>query len=989
MHAASFLSQVARYYANQPDLAEYCFVFPNQRSRQFFFKELVPMLRIPARLPSVCDGNEFVASITRAVPVGGLEAAFCLYEAYRQVMGDRASSFDHFIFWADIILNDFNDVDRALVDPHQLYTNLSNLRDINTDYIPDDLKREIRRIFNIDLPLSGDRFWKAGQPWKDTVKDSDVKEEYFGLWDAMQSIYEVFHRQLEQRGLTTTGHMMRNAVKIIAGMAPEEMRHKRVVFVGFGLLSMSEIMIFKSLQAKGVAHFWWDDASPAFDNGNNPGGAMIKGYARMFPSPAALEPLQHEQNIRAIKVPSHVGQAKYAFQEVLRVKQGAPGDLLANAIDTAIVLPDEALLLPLVNAVPPAIEKLNITLGYPLRLSGIVSLMRIVAKAHKQAGIDGTTGHSVYYREDVKDMLSHPIIKAVFGQEALRLGMQIEWENKFNIDAAFFDGTGLQPLMATVPASAHTADVLAYLDRLTEFTRALMLQVQRHDNPTPDDSTLPLQAAFIEQYAGTLAQLRQCIERHGVPVADNTLFYLIDRLTSTPIVPFSGEPLQGLQVMGVLETRNLDFDNIIVLSMNERVFPRKHTINSMIPNDFRRAFYMSTHEQQEALSTYYFYRMISRAGNVSLIYDSSSLAIGSNEPSRFITQLERIYRQSVEHINVKTDISSFTELAISVGKRPQHMLPYGGGTPKRYLSASSINEYINCPLKFYLRHVEGLSDDNEATDFMGYDTFGDIVHETLKELYFTLTEPSGHKITGPMITDYLKNKMRPTVMANINRIYLHNPDPESPLRGDAYILLDTIVDFVRRALQYDLKLLPDPADYIEVLECEVDHSIDNMVLPGGNTHFNFTFKADRIDCIHSSINPQPMVRIIDYKTGQDATTFSDIAQLCDSSLAKRPKALLQLMLYCNAYHHVHPEYRRIEPMIMKLRKIDESGMTFKPSQKAAMQYVFSPDDELNLKFAHNLDTILGHLFSLDTPFTQTEQPKNHCRFCHFADLCRR
>ena len=256
MSAATFLSQVAQFYADQPDLAEYCFVFPNQRSRQFFFKELTPLLHVPARLPRVCDGNEFVTGITHAVPVSGMEAAFTLYEAYRQVMGDRASAFDHFIYWADIILNDFNDVDRDMVDPHQLYTNLSNLRDINTDYIPDDLKHEIRRIFNIDLADGGDRFWKQGQTWKDSVNDSDVKDEYFGLWDALHRIYEVFHQMLQQRGLTTAGRMMRNAVKIIAGMAPEELHHKRVVFVGFGLLSVSEIMIFKSLQAKGVTHFW-------------------------------------------------------------------------------------------------------------------------------------------------------------------------------------------------------------------------------------------------------------------------------------------------------------------------------------------------------------------------------------------------------------------------------------------------------------------------------------------------------------------------------------------------------------------------------------------------------------------------------------------------------------------------------------------------------------------------------------------------------------
>ena len=985
MNTPSFLRQVAQHYANERNLADHCFVFPHQRSRQFFFKELQHLLPEAAVLPQVADMHDFVSSLTHAVTVGGIEAAFILYEAYRQVFGDRASTFDHFIYWGDIIVNDFNDVDRDLVDTRQLYTNLSNLRDIGTDYIDEGLKEEIKRIFNIDLGTTGERFWKNGGSWKDNVADSEVKNQFFGLWEGLQALYDTYHKLLNERGFTTSGRMMRDAVQAIEQMAADQLGCERVVMVGFGLLSLSEIKIFKSLQRKQIAHFWWDNASPMLADSRNPGGALIQTYARMFPAPAPLEPIVHEngQRIRAIKIPSHVGMAKFAMHEVEYLHKEKQIRDMADAIDTAIILPDEGLIVPLIHSLPESVKRLNITLGYPLRHSSIVSLMRIVARAHKQASRDGVTGHSVYYREDVRDLLSHPIVKSAFRNEALRLSMAVENESSFNIDASLFDGSPLQPLMATVADTARLDDVLGYLDRLITFTQNVKDITTQREATDPDDTTLPLQAAFMVQYITVLTQLRQCIIRHGIPVADSTLFYLIDRLAASPVVPFTGEPLQGLQVMGVLETRNLDFDNLIVLSMNERVFPRKHAVNSFIPNDLRRAFFMATLEQQEALSTYHFYRMISRARNVSLVYDSSTQSLGSSEPSRFIAQLEKIYNCNVEHITAQTLVTPATELDIKVEKTTDVAGRFIGDGDKR-LSASSINEFINCPLKFYFHNIQKLGDDNDATDFMDYGTFGTIVHDSLQELYYPQANTGPHRVTREMILEFKQKRLRNVIVENINRTYLHHADLATPLQGDAFILLDAIMEFVSGVLLYDLALIPNEDDYIEVVECEKQHNIDHFVLPGDDTPFNFTFKADRVDRIHHNGSDGPL-RIIDYKTGSDETECKSVHDMfVFDSKGKRPKALLQLMLYCNAYHHIHSQCGPIMPMIYRLRKMDDSGMAFNKEQ-----YTFTPDDKHNSTFVKHMHKVLDNLFNPDVPFAQTENPDHNCKYCHFAEFCRR
>ncbi len=996
----SFLRQVAAFYSQEPALQDHCFVFPNRRSGQFFEKELSELFTTPHIMPRVVTMAEWLEEMNDLYLATTVDSLFTLYRAYTEAFGPAASSFDKFIYWAHIILSDFNDIDMALADVAGLYSNLNDLREIATDYIDPELKTEIQRIFNIEFTDS-ESFWKNSH--HETDDPDSPSAQFYTLWEKLPEIYERFYKLLNERGLTTQGHLYRTMAGRIAQMTASELGYKQMVMVGFTALSVSEDHIFKALKQLGCAHFWWDDAAPAFDLPSNKGGQMVRMFSQRYPAPEPLETIdpQHRQHIHAMAVGSAVGEAKWAFHLIdqmglaparrsANVQQlDLPKIDVHNAINTAIVLPDENLFVPLINSVPPGIDCLNVTLGYPMRHSGITTLMHIVARAHRQATHDKTNNRWMFFRDDVKDVLSHPVVKSAFTADVVRIGNLIERSHDFNVPHDTFAGTALEPLFTTIASTGSKADVLAYIDRLLAFLQSLDAKVRQRtaaatvgDALSTDngDDRLPLQSAFIVKYAEALEQLRQAInESDHLPADDSSIFHLVDRITAGVTVPFTGEPLQGLQIMGLLEARCLDFDNIILLSANERVLPSSKPMSSFIPDFLRAAHLMPTNAWHEAVTTGHFYRLLSRASHVSLIYDSSSQNYSSAEPTRYIAQLKMIYHRQVHHHIVDTKPDTQPELAIEVPKRQDMLAHYTQTGAQPPLSASAIKKYLRCQLLFYLRYVQHLSDDNTASDFIDAATFGSIVHNTLQQFYYPKDCTSPRIITRPMIEDFIR-EIPATITSEVNRTYFHKPEAEAgqPLHGDAYILSDTIASYVSAALNHDLKLI-DRYGSIEVIECEVPHVVD---LDVGGLKVNFTFTIDRLDRVGDT------VRLIDYKTGKnDDTHFANVGDLLSASSHKK-HALMQLLLYCNALHQMDGSYTTIEPMIYKLGDINQSGMMLKPPRGTATQYRFTPDEPLNQQFLTALHDVLKEMLATDGTFTQTSV-KETCNYCRFAEICRR
>ncbi len=1013
-----FLSQVARHYIGVTGLEDYCFVFPNRRSGQFFADYMQKAFaaadkgaagRQPHLMPAVTSINELVTRLTDTVVATDIEMIFALYEAYCQSMGEQAHEFDKFIYWAQLIIGDFNDIDRSLADAHAIYSNLDDLHSLSSNYLTTDVKEKVEQIFGESLFTAFFDTSSEASLWQQRLDrkkentgsgaaapqgpDKDaVKQEFLSLWNALGNIYDLFHKILGGKGLVSPGNQLRMAATAPAIQLP----YSRLVFVGFGVLSAAEVKLFDHLKQEGKADFWWDNAGiPALleKAPHDPGSLLINSYCNRFGA-MELEPLEkHEQRLRIVAVPSNVGQTKQAFDELISMKaQSAKSPL---GIETAIVLPDEGLMVPLLHSVR-GVERLNVTLGYPLRSSGIVSLMHIVARMHHQASKEH--GVWTYYREDVNDILSHPLIKTYFTDEALAMSVELSRTNRFRVPAAELAQLSFHDLFTPAMDSGQTGDLqrqqVDYIDQLMAFCNLLEEKMTPADDEEADEKdgvVLPLQQAFLVMYLNILNQLKDSLAQNARPMLRTTVFYLIDRLASSAVVPFTGEPLQGLQIMGLLETRSLDFENVVILSMNERVFPRRHGINSFIPNYMRRAHGMSTIEQQEAIVSFNFYRLLNRARHVTLFYDSSIRDGNSSEPSRYIAQLEKVYGAKLERVEMNAAVQTSSPIDIEVPNPGADALTamYRQHHPmaeKWFLSASAINKFISCPLSFYLHYAQGLNDDNALSDFMDYGTFGTIIHDVLKTCYQVQpAEHNGHTVTSDEIKHFMEKSLERTVVHYIKKHYLHVPEDvlqtdDSPLTGEAFMLVDTIKSYVKFVLAHDLDIIgTDNKNAFTVLECEKRHELVDMEI-GGAT-MNFTYMPDRIDRLADGT-----VRIVDYKTGKDPTSFSKLNDLFDPhkdhAQPPRCKAILQLFLYCYAYLKEHPDVKKVQPVIYKLTSMKSSGVKY-----AKKQFEFTMDDDLAKQFISEMGATVKAMFN--DSFKQAADDSRHCNYCRFIDYCRR
>ena len=1012
----SFLRQVATYFATRPGLENQCFVLPNHRSCKFLEREFDQVKDGPYITPQVMTIADFMTMSAERVVVPTVDALFILYECYTSIPGNEDYPFDKFVYWGNVVLSDFNDVDMYMVNPKELFANVREVREIVSNYIDDDLRELVRHYFGLSMEggtAQDDEFWINNYNLVEGDDPGQVKAEYMRLWQSLSQLYEAYNARLDAEGYCSLGRIYRLAADAVKDHDPIATTGK-FVFVGFNTLSTCEMAIFKRLSNRGKALFFWDNAAKAFNEEykQNKGGRYINFLAREFPMPHDfyLEPIGDFPEIEVVGLPSNVGQAKYAFTIVDKLIADEHIKNVNNAINTAVVMPDESLFVPLLNSVSSAIgANINVTMGYPLHNSDIASLMRVVVKMHRQARRVGDDKW-VYYRDDVKTVLSHPIIKTIAGIDALRITGEIDRGNLFAVPPELMEGTLMAPLFMTPASENDVEQVLAFLQSLTDFAESVLAHYRpstaaaeaqgddggkndndgKNDDDGKNDKPKTIQEAFVGQYIDLLNRLTAAIKKYNLPPCEATLFMLIDRLASVCSVPLEGELLHGLQLMGMLETRCLDFENLIIVSANEQALPPRERGSSFI-SDYMRAYYnMPTAMHRETSWSYHFYRLIGRAQRLYMLYDTSDKSMGSGEVTRFVNQLRYVYKcKKIKETRLGVDLppSSGLEIKVSKGGEGYDRLSrfrydYGFELKKKRLSATSINEYINCGLMFYFDYIEELKVDNGDEDFMNAGTFGSIVHDTLQQLYYPDEgdEPrtGEYKVTCAMIKEFKKNRLDKVLTRKINELYLRSKDLDAALTGEASIVSVALKDYVLQAINYDIELLNDiDANFFTVLECERKHTI---TLTYGGVAFNFSYTADRIDRLNDGT-----MRMVDYKTGSDETKFNDIADLFVTTREKRCKAILQLMLYCKAYAVEHDYDGPIMPVIYSLKDMKKAGVIHGKEQLKDYR-------EINDDFEERMGMIIKQLFDKREPFTQTAViiPKvTPCRYCKFVDFCRR
>lgn len=958
-----FLYQVAALFYQQygAEIHRLAFVFPNRRAGLFFQKYLSEISEKPLFSPSVLTINDLFMQLSGKHTADKIQMLFRLYELYRQRSGS-SESFDEFLYWGEMLLNDFDDIDKYMVDARMLFRNVSDLKSLDDDfqYLSPEQIQAIRS------------FWSSFYP----KSDSPNQQHFLELWEILYDLYTDLRLSLAKDGCGYDGMIFREVVEQLEKEPLADFPFDQVVFVGLNALSVSEERLLLALQKKGVADFYWDYVEPWVTDPENKASFFLERNLRLFPSRMQLpatEPVQAE--IRVMGVPSAIGQAKqvYPILQALADEQQLTDE---SALRTAIVLPDEHLLVPVLNAIPEAIQHINVTMGYPLAGTPVAALMEYILTLQKNIRyIDRVP---VFYFRDVLPILNHQYVMAAAPEEVSQLVKDMTAGNRIYVHAADLNRHELLSILFT-PVQ-NTEELSDYLIHVLEALNACL----RNNRPNPDDeemisnstqTTADIEQEFIFHYFATVNRMKEVMREAKIEMRLDTYFRLLKRMTDLITIPFEGEPLSGLQVMGVLETRALDFDRLIILSMNEGIFPLKKAANSFIPYNLRRGFGLPTYEHQDSVWAYHFYRLIRRAKQVSLLYDTRTTGLQTGEVSRFVHQLRYHYQYPLIDELVVYDVASSAVPPISVQKTAEVeklLSDFLFGGP-RALSASAINTYLDCPLKFYFSVLEQIQEEDEITETVEHDVFGSILHKVMEELYAPF---KGKMVTADLLKLLRKDKalLTGTIARAFAELFFKSPVVR-PLEGKNFLTGEMIRKYVEKILEQD-------AHYTPFQYVESEKQVRANLALGDGKVVQLKGFIDRVDALDR------VLRIVDYKTGNGKLVFDSVDGLFDKEAKDRPKAVMQVFLYAWMYRQL-PVYNGmpIQPAIYFLRTLFLG--TFDPvvlykvhgkGEKVDSFEEFAPD------FEDGLRRCLEEIFDPDVPFTQTETGKA-CAYCTFRGLC--
>ena len=959
-----FLYRIARtfYSLYGEKLYEHTFVFPNRRAGLFFQKYLAEISGKPLFSPQVITINELIEKLSSYREVDKIELLVLLYDLFIAV-SQSDESFDDFVYWGEMLLSDFDDVDKYMIDAEQLFTNVTDLKSIDdaAAYLTEEQVAAIRQ------------FWTNFMPYE----ESETKQKFMETWQILYPLYTQFRELLHNKGMAYQGMIYRDVAQRAKEDEELTIPSGEIVFVGLHALSTSEIELLKRLRNNGNADFYWDYESPFINDPANKAMRWVERNKTLFPYKHTIETPNFNQkiNLEVMGIPSGVGQAK---QTTAILNQLIADKKIANpseAINTAVVLPDENLLLPILYSIPESVEKINVTMGYSLSHSSIAGLIKDLANAQRKVRIIDGSRH--FYFRYVLSILNNSLVKIAAKDEGEEMKETIFQNNLVMVSE---DDLQAHPLFQSIfKAIDSWQDIARYLKEVLTTVYGYLTAATKEESDLDDKQldydieSLDLEREFVVQYFKTITRLEETLQNVEVEMTLETYFKLLDRLAISLSVSFSGEPLSGLQVMGVLETRVLDFENIIMLSMNEGVFPLKKPTNSFIPYTLRKGFDMPTYEFQDSIFAYHFYRMISRAKNVFFLYDTRAEGSQSGEVSRYMYQIKYLYPDS---FNINERLFSYqvkspqTELIVvnKTGSVWNKLNEFRAGG-ERALSASAFNNYIDCPLRFYLMHVEELSEEDEVEEAVEHAIFGSILHKVMQDIYDRYKDSV---VTADILKQIRDNDAFITrkLEEAFAELYRKQKDNPKPLTGNNFLVGETLRSYIKQVLRIDMDYAPFTYRESEKRFWR-DHKVDQSL------SVRFKGSIDRID------EKNGITRIIDYKSGRGDLNYKELKDLFDSSKNNRAKPILQTFIYAYFYDKIAPN-RPISPGIYYMRtsfKNFSSTITCNGQQIDDISIYF---DEFEALFNEKI----SELFNQDIPFRQTENLDN-CEYCPFRGLCER
>ena len=957
----SFLKLVAAdlYKHTEGNLAHTAVVFPNKRAGLFFNEYLAQESESPIWSPAYVSISELFRSLS-PWEVGDPVKLVCeLYKIFRRET-QSTETLDDFYFWGEMLISDFDDADKNKVDTDKLFSNLQDLRNIMDDYtfIDDEQEEAIRQFFqNFSIE-----------------RRTALKERFISLWDVLGNIYKGFRESLASQNIAYEGMMYRH---VIEHLDVDKLPYEKYVFVGFNVLNKVEHTLFTQLKDAGKAVFYWDyDEFYMKENRQavtHEAGEFIRRNLRDFPSPLSGElfkNLSKPKEVHYIASSTENAQARY-------LPQWIRNNLTTPEKETAVVLCNEALLQPVLHSLPAEVKHVNITMGFPLSQTPVYSFLIALLELHTH-GFNFKSGRYTFL--SVVTLLKHPYTRQLTGQAEL-LEKELTRNNRFYPLPGELGKDEFLTRLFT-PLSGN----LNLCIRLSETLQQVAGIYQANTSGTEDtDAFNQLYRESLFKAYTTINRFRTLIEEDELTVQSETFRRLLVKVLSATNIPFHGEPAIGMQVMGVLETRNLDFRHLVLLSVNEGQLPKSGGDSSFIPYNLRKAFGMTTIEHKIAVYAYYFYRLLQRAERITLMYNTSSDGLNRGEWSRFMLQFliewpHPITRQFLEAGQSPQGTSPITvEKTPDVMRRMQSLFDVRAN-PKAKFSPSALNYYLDCPLKFYYRYVAGLSAPDEVSAEIDSATFGSIFHYAAEHIYKDLTT-HGKVINKEALETLLRNevKLQDYVDTAFKKLFFNVPQNEKPeYNGVQLINSAVIARYLKQLLQNDLRYAP--FTFI-ASEMEVDEPID-IQTPKGVIKSRIGGIIDRMDSKDGTL------RIVDYKTGGDADTPPHVESLFIPD-KKRSNYVFQTFLYAAIMCRKQPTMK-IAPALLYIHRaatetyspVIQMGEPRKP--KEAVEDFSKYEKE----YRERLQGLLEEIFNPEKSFTQTEIIEK-CTYCDFKALCKR
>ena len=957
----SFLKLVAAdlYKHTEGNLAHTAVVFPNKRAGLFFNEYLAQESDSPIWSPAYVSISELFRSLS-PWEVGDPVKLVCeLYKIFRRET-QSTETLDDFYFWGEMLISDFDDADKNKVDTDKLFSNLQDLRNIMDDYtfIDDEQEEAIRQFFqNFSIE-----------------RRTALKERFISLWNVLGNIYKGFRESLASQNIAYEGMMYRH---VIEHLDVDKLPYEKYVFVGFNVLNKVEHTLFTQLKDVGKAVFYWDyDEFYMKENRQavtHEAGEFIRRNLRDFPSPLSGElfkNLSKPKEVHYIASSTENAQARY-------LPQWIRNNLTTPEKETAVVLCNEALLQPVLHSLPAEVKHVNITMGFPLSQTPVYSFLIALLELHTH-GFNFKSGR--YTFQSVVTLLKHPYTRQLTGQAEL-LEKELTRNNRFYPLPGELGKDEFLTRLFT-PLSGN----LNLCIRLSETLQQVASIYQANTSGTEDtDAFNQLYRESLFKAYTTINRFRTLIEEDELTVQSETFRRLLVKVLSATNIPFHGEPAIGMQVMGVLETRNLDFRHLVLLSVNEGQLPKSGGDSSFIPYNLRKAFGMTTIEHKIAVYAYYFYRLLQRAERITLMYNTSSDGLNRGEWSRFMLQFliewpHPITRQFLEAGQSPQGTSPITvEKTPDVMRRMQSLFDVRAN-PKAKFSPSALNYYLDCPLKFYYRYVAGLSAPDEVSAEIDSATFGSIFHYAAEHIYKDLTT-HGKVINKEALETLLRNevKLQDYVDTAFKKLFFNVPQNEKPeYNGVQLINSAVIARYLKQLLQNDLRYAP--FTFI-ASEMEVDEPID-IQTPKGVIKSRIGGIIDRMDSKDGTL------RIVDYKTGGDADTPPHVESLFIPD-KKRSNYVFQTFLYAAIMCRKQPTMK-IAPALLYIHRaatetyspVIQMGEPRKP--KEAVEDFSKYEKE----YRERLQGLLEEIFNPEKSFAQTEIIEK-CTYCDFKALCKR